>query len=564
MSQDSLPRRENPPQRPPASHSYGRDAGAGSPPSGDGRQINVGMIIPSTSVPRWVATVAKEIDADPSLQACALYVDTTVSPRYAPASFRAYEYLDALFFRRPTDALETVSLKSVLPTVPIIALPTKEIDQDQEALKSLRLDVILNFASERMRHLAGAASYGVWEVRQADQAGVSSEPWLFYPMREDCVFRTSIEGYRGGLRYILYESLGASDPVSLHRMRNSACWKAASALLNRLRLLSTVGWETLVARGAAHAIGEFRRPRLGAATVGKHAVAVGAGVAARRLRNLFFREEWFIATRSRGSSNSLDGAPFAPISSPTGYYFADPFPVVYEGRTYLFFESYSHKHRRAAIWFLILDSTGRPVGWPRVALQRDYHLSYPFVFEHAGEVFMIPESSEHQTVELYRATHFPEDWRLDQVLFSGVRAVDATVCRVNRRLYLFLNMAAEGASLDDELHLFSAERPAGPWRPHPANPVVTDVRSARPAGRLFRSEGRLIRPSQDSSRGYGSAIVLNRIDVLNESSYKESAIGRIEPCWMPGITRTHTFNTLVNVEVIDGIRRVSRVSAKMF
>jgi hypothetical protein len=534
-------------------------------PLGDATTINVSLVIPSIRVPRWIAAVAKDIDADPSLRARALYVDTTAPLRDTPVSFRAYEYLDALLFRRPIDALEPVCLRSELPAVPVVALPAENIHLEEEALESLRLDVILNFGSERAQQLASLATYGVWEVGQSDQAGVSSEPWLFYPMREGSIFRTSIEGSRRGSRYLLYESFGATDPVSLHRMRNLACWKAASALLNRLRLLSTAGWDTLVTHGPAPEIGESRRPRLGAATVGRHAVTVGAGVIARRIRNVFFREDWFIATRPRGSSHSLEvEPPFMPISSPSGFYFADPFPITYAGRTYVFVESYSHKRRRAAIWFLTLDSTGRPVGRPRIALERDYHLSYPFVFEHAGEVFMIPESSEHRTVELYRAIHFPDDWRLDRILFSGVRAVDATVCKGDGRLYLFLNMAGEGASLDDELHLFSAKRPVGPWRPHPANPVVADVRSSRPAGRLFRSDGRLIRPSQDSSRGYGGAIVLNQIDVLTETDYKESAVGRIEPSWMPGISRTHTFNAFDHVEVIDAARHISRLSAKMF
>jgi hypothetical protein len=534
---------------------------AASLPLSDARKIDVGLVIPSTRVPRWIAAVARGIDADPWLRVRALYVDATVPHRHTSVAFRAYERLDARLFRRSSDALEHVCIRSVLPTVPVIALPTNEINSDQET-NSLRLNVILNFDSERGRQLAGDASYGVWEVDQTDEAGVSSKPWLFHPMREGSVFRTAVEGYRRGSRYVLYESFGASDPVSLHRMRNLACWKAASALLNCLRLLSASGWETLVSRAAAYDIGEPRGPRLRGVTVGRHAVTVAAGVAARRLRKLFFHEEWFIATRSRGSQDGESA--FVPIPPPPGYYFADPFPIVYRGRIYLFVESYSHKRRRAAIWFLPLDSTGRPIGRPGVALERQCHLSYPFVFEHGGDIFMIPESSEDGTVELFRAIQFPDDWQLDQILFSGVRAVDATVCSVNGHLYLFMNMAAEGASLDDELHLFSAERPAGPWRPHPANPVVSDVRSARPAGRLFRSNGSLIRPSQDSSRGYGGAIVLNRVDVLTKSDYQESAIRRIEPSWMPGISRTHTFNALDNVEVIDGVRRTSRLRVRMF
>jgi transcriptional regulator GlxA family with amidase domain len=39
--------------------------------------------------------------------------------------------------------------------------------------------------------------------------------------------------------------------------------------------------------------------------------------------------------------------------------------------------------------------------------------------------------------------------------------------------------------IPDELSLFYAESPLGPWTPHPRNPVKSDVRGSRPAGGLF-------------------------------------------------------------------------------
>jgi len=55
-----------------------------------------------------------------------------------------------------------------------------------------------------------------------------------------------------------------------------------------------------------------------------------------------------------------------------------------------------------------------------------------------------------------------------------------------------------------------------------------------------------------------NASSLNRIDVLTDREYRESAVQRIEPGWMPGISRTHTFNALDGLEVIDGVRSVLR------
>ena len=84
--------------------------------------------------------------------------------------------------------------------------------------------------------------------------------------------------------------------------------------------------------------------------------------------------------------------------------------------------------------------------------------------------------------------------------------------------------------------------------------MIADVRSARPAGRLFHAKGRLIRPSQDCSDRYGSAIVLNRVDVLTSREYRETIIGRLEPDWMPRLSGTHTLNVTAGLEAIDGRR----------
>ena len=171
---------------------------------------------------------------------------------------------------------------------------------------------------------------------------------------------------------------------------------------------------------------------------------------------------------------------------------------------------------------------------------------------------MIPESLENETVDLYRAVDFPSGWVLEQRLLSGVYAVDATLFEESSRLWLFLNLAEPGASLNDELHVYSSASLAGPWAPHPENPVVSDVRRARPAGRIFRHGGRVIRPSQDCSRGYGTAVVFNRIDVLTTDEYRETPIARVEPTWARGLVGTHTYNSTGHLEMLDGRRFVLR------
>jgi len=195
---------------------------------------------------------------------------------------------------------------------------------------------------------------------------------------------------------------------------------------------------------------------------------------------------------------------------------------------------------------------------PRRVLECDHHLSYPFVFEHEGAIYMLPETGEAARIELHRAIEFPHEWRLERVLLDGLTAVDATVHIENGLVWLFANVM-EGDEDRGQLWLFSSPSLDGQWRPHPRNPIVTDPGTARPAGRLFRRKGVLIRPSQDCRRGYGRAVVLNRVDVLSPSEYRETPMGRIEPTWLRGMTGTHTYTFNSRYECLDGYRSVRRL-----
>ena len=123
---------------------------------------------------------------------------------------------------------------------------------------------------------------------------------------------------------------------------------------------------------------------------------------------------------------------------------------------------------------------------------------------------------------------------------------------------MFANVGVEGTLNYDELHVFSAAAPDGPWRPHPRNPVKSDARCARPAGRLFWWNGSLYRPSQDCSGQYGSAIVINKVTRLTPTEFAERPVSRIEAKWAPGLLGTHTLNSAPGISVVDVLIRRPR------
>jgi len=234
-------------------------------------------------------------------------------------------------------------------------------------------------------------------------------------------------------------------------------------------------------------------------------------------------------------------------------FYADPFLIKRTEKTYLFFEDFEFQTDRAAISCLEIDNQGG-LSAPQRVLDNGYHMSYPYLIESRGIVYMIPETRTKKTIELYRATEFPRNWELIKIIAKDILAVDSTVFEHSGKFWLFTNIAVPGGSTFDELHLFYSDSLEAEWTPHPKNPIVSEVRRARPAGALFWEGGKLIRPSQDCSVRYGYALTFNEVQVLSENDYLEKHFSRIEPDWCRGSICTHTYNRTEEFEVLDGMK----------
>jgi len=173
---------------------------------------------------------------------------------------------------------------------------------------------------------------------------------------------------------------------------------------------------------------------------------------------------------------------------------------------------------------------------------------------------MIPETSENRTIELYKCIEFHDRWEMETTLMEHISASDATLFQRDGKWWLFASVREnEGTPSNDELFLFYSEDLfSGNWQPHVKNPVVSDVKSARPAGRIFTYNGNVYRPSQNSSKRYGYGIKINHIVTLSETDYKEECVDDIEPFWDEEIIAVHTLNFVNELTIIDGLRQRAR------
>lgn len=271
------------------------------------------------------------------------------------------------------------------------------------------------------------------------------------------------------------------------------------------------------------------------------------------------KRQWFVAWRDGPADFTVNRAAFMPdgfqefVGTP-GLGYADPFPFEWQGRQLIFMEEILPSGRGRLVVTEIVR--GREAATPPIViLDKPYHVSYPFVFDHEGEIYLIPETCQNHTVELYRAIHFPEEWELQRVLVERLRLVDTTPFFYAGVWYFFVTTAEVGV-VSRESHLFYTDRLEGAWTSHPANPISSDARRLRSAGRLFWRNGCLLRPVQDCSLDYGLSVRLMAVEALSPEKYSETEVEVIDAHWHPQAICTHTLNSSGGLEAIDGERWV--------
>ncbi len=509
-------------------------------------KLRLGVVIPSSTVPVWAARLIERLA---SLQyAEIVLVIQAASPQMMGGLYKTHLKIDNRLFRPKPNAWEEKNIEDLLAGIPTIKPDAQETYQ---RLPIFKLDVIVNLSlAEIPQAFIDHSRFGVWTLHDGrSRFGINSLVGWREPFENQFTTTCAVEVTRRDQpTQLIAKAIIATDRQSLSRNQMNILWKAAVMLPYIVRQLSE--------RGEADAFSKSEP--VDTVLPGQPAAFDSLSFFASQVFNKLFskvgkrfeREQWGVLLK-KGAHPSLTWDGFQQTLAPLDRFWADPFMMEREGKAYLFIEELLYKTNLGTINCLELDEQGKVLS-NQVVLQRPYHLSYPFIFEHRGEFYMLPETGGNHAIEVYRCKRFPDQWEFHKTLMKDVRAVDTTLFEYLGRWWMFVTIAEEGNSTWDSLHLFHADDPlSDSWTPHPRNPVISDVRSARMAGRIFRHSGSLIRPSQDSSRRYGYALNLNRITTLTTTDYAETRMDRLEPSEDSNILAVHTFNMSQNWTVMD-------------
>ncbi len=528
-------------------------------------KIRVALCVDSLDLPAWMRElISRLVNSDDAVIALLIITNSSSAAQLLPLTtggshllYRLFRKIEMRAFRPSRNAFAPGDCATILEHFPRIEVDPEHLTTgDLGKITDHTPDVILTLSRHPLPDsLISLPAYGVWSYKTTFELRNPSHLNGFWEVLED-VPVTHSALYRLGsgtsADMVICQSASATDKSFVMRNLNGVFWKATHFVERALKNLPERGEkmpagypDTDLPMVAQHAT--VRNPTNQALLF--PLLAHLTRMMIRKLKGMLYRSRWVLMLRSPSGSPA-----FRMVLPPGKGVWADPHIFVKDGRHHVFIEEVPQGSRTGRIATFELNDKG-DVPTPRTVLERPYHLSYPFVFEWQRVIYMIPQSTGQPGIELYRCVSFPNSWEFDKYLLPGIDAVDSTLVMKDGRWWLFTcTRDNSGYSPSEELCIFYADSPVSDkWTPHPRNPVISDVRRARPAGAFFEDDNHLYRPSQDCSIRYGYGTRINRVEILNDKEYVEREVAFLEPVWDRRVKGIHSIAVNKSLTVFDAL-----------
>jgi len=514
--------------------------------------IKIAIVVGAEELEPWQTLIAQEVHMPGVAEVVGVFFHGVSSGGVAskkegvdPSIMRLYRKFDNRIFGASFSAMVGDQTK-------VKAEPVR-MAQDSDKIDFF-LDLTSNDLPEEITH---KALRGVLSLAMGSRGFDAPSAGFFEVLGREDYATVDVCSQKDAAKTLLARSYTAVDPNSISRT-------ISNAVINAIQLLKKVLQELNAERSASVFeaapinFSQSNPSAPSAMNVATYAVKHAFSMVGRRLSRYLFADQWHVAFQIEGLGNS-SATQIRYLEMPNDRFWADPFPVDAGDKFYIFFEEKLRSASKGTIAVATLDAEGH-LEEVRPALDRPYHLSYPFIFEFEGARFMIPETGASGKIEVYREKVFPHEWELVDVLMDGIRAADCTLFERNGTWWMFAGRDYLGAQLGNEiLSLFYADSPFGPWRPHPKNPIKIDITNARGAGCLFVRNNKIYRPAQDCSGIYGRALNFNEVTKLTKTEFGEKRVSRLEPAWDPSAKGLHTYNKHGRLTVMDVLVRRARL-----
>lgn len=535
-------------------------------------KLSFGLMLPGETIQAWQAECIQLLtDAGHSCKL--LIIDANEVPKKSflqklggyLSSTGLYHFYQRFFFRPKSKFLNNIGSilkldKESADLETISCKTTKKkyseyfFEEDIQSIKSHQLDFILRFGFNIIRgDILDAAKHGIWSFHHDDEQKYRGGPPGFWEiLKKDpvtgAILQRLTDKLDGGiiLRKGFFKTIDHSYAGQIDQLYFGTAGWPLQVCNDMLNYDSSNLQQSKTTAAIFKAPGNFQMLRFwNRMLINKIRFYI---------QELFKPEEWNVGI-SETPLNKFTGNLKRHVlhwlpEPPKGRYYADPFGFMVGDDLHIVFEDYNYKTRKGKISQLVF-SDGK-FGDMKTVIEEDFHLSYPSIFQHEGEIFCVPESVEAGQVRLYKFEKESGNFRFMKLLLMDFPGVDPTVFRHQGKWWLF---ASHKEHSNTNLHIFYSNQFDGPYVPHANNPVKTDIRNSRPAGSPFIENDDLIRPAQDCSKTYGGRIALNKIVELTEITFFEETKKYISPLTKSDYPKGfHTLASAGNYTIFDGKR----------
>jgi len=453
-------------------------------------------------------------------------------------------------------------------------------EKDVHFIQSAKLDFILRFGFGIIKgEILEAAKYGIWSYHHDDDRKYRGVPTGFWEIMFD-------DPVNAAILQRLTDQLDSG--IILRKAFFSTINHSWQANLDNL-LKSSTEWPLQVCTDIENGNSDFLSVKNspgtaiyklpGNAKMFRFLLKVATQKIKFHFRDLFLTEKWNIGIIPVGVDKFLCTGEFSipepvwlNINRKKSVYHADSFGFVKEGKYHVICEEYDYKTAKGLLISLQIDKESFRILKKTPALEKPYHLAFPYLFEYEGDSYCLPESSEGGNLDLYRYDTGTGKLIFEQTLVENLQAVDPTLFFHNKYWWLFFT---DKVSTNERLHIWYSDSMRGPFSPHANNPVKVDIRSSRPAGIPFVLNGKLFRPAQDCTIRSGRRICINEVITLSETAFIEKEHTLLNTAPGSGFTDgMHTFCVSDRAVIVDGkrecfiwaafVRKLKRKFSKIF
>ena len=255
---------------------------------------------------------------------------------------------------------------------------------------------------------------------------------------------------------------------------------------------------------------------------------------------------WEVLYKIKGNWQKLKGKAYC--------WYADPMLFEYRGNIYLFTEEYNKLTSCGYIAVSMLENGS--FSSPKTIIRNNYHMSYPCTFVWKDKVYMIPETSQNKTLELYS----PKDqiinkWEKICVIEEDCCLVDTTVFIFNDQVYL-LGYEEQITQYVTHVYLFDMDS----FQVNEIATIQSNENLSRPAGKIIMDKKRFYKPCQKNDKFYGESIRMMEIHP-HQSDWAGTLVDTVDITRLQqqsrefkGYSRTHTVGYLQEITVVDALK----------